>query len=100
MSANVKWVVEQKSQTSAKPILPIGWQWFTILFAVLTYHLISKLPTQTHQLHYLEPRTSFSDTITSKKHETCQEMFVANAYLSGDVIMRVWVCYRTIREGL
>jgi len=42
----------------------IGWLWFTLL-AVLTDNLSSKLPTQTHQLHYPASKTSFSDTITS-----------------------------------
>jgi len=45
----------------AKPTLPIGWHWFTVL-AVQAYNISSLL---THQLHYVASRTSFSDTSTS-----------------------------------
>jgi len=48
----------------AKSTLPIGWLLFTLL-AVQTDNLSSKLPTQTHQLHYPVSRTGFFDTITS-----------------------------------
>jgi len=42
----------------------VGWPLFTLL-AIQTDNLSSKLPTQTHQLHYPASRTSFSYTITS-----------------------------------
>jgi len=48
---------------SAKPTLPIGWHWFTLHAVQADYS--SKLPTQTHQLHYLASRTLFSDTVSS-----------------------------------
>ena len=53
-------------ETSTKLIFPIGWLSFTLL-AVQTYNLNSKLPTQTHQLHRLDSRTAFSNTITSHR---------------------------------
>ena len=62
MTANGKYAVAQRRLT--KPALPIGWLW-SILFASKTDNLSSKLPTQTHQLHYPASRTSFPDTITS-----------------------------------
>jgi len=62
MTANVKYTLEQRRLT--KLTLPVGWLRF-ILLAVQTDNLISKLPTQTHQLHYFASRMSFSDTVTS-----------------------------------
>jgi len=51
---------------STKPTLPIDWLGFALL-AIQTYNLSSKLPTQTHQLHYLASRTSPYGTITQYK---------------------------------
>ena len=51
-----------------KPTLPIGWLWFNV-HAFQVHNLISKLTTQTHQLHYPASRTSFFDTITSSRKQ-------------------------------
>ena len=50
MTANVQSVPLKKGEFT-KTTLPIGWLLFTLL-AVETYNLSSKLPTQTHQMHY------------------------------------------------
>jgi len=65
MTANVKCPIEQSSQPSTKHKLPIGWHWFTTALAVQGYNLSSKLPTPTHQLHYIKSRTSLSENIMS-----------------------------------
>ena len=56
--------------SSMKLTLPTGWLWFTLL-AVQTYNLSSKLPTQTHQLHFSLQERHF---LTPLRHMEKQQL--------------------------